>query len=64
MPIAIGVSLEEDSTGGVLRSIGGDGKGFGKVWEVENGTREEELLELIKGLLTSRGLVPAIVFLG
>ena len=31
---------------------------------MEDGAREEELFELIKGLLTSRGPIPVIVFLG
>ena len=64
MPVTVGVSLEEDGVRGVLQGISGDGKGLGEVWEVEDGTRQEELLEFIKGLLTSGSPIPTIVFLG
>ena len=64
MPIAVGVCLEENGARGVLRGIGGNGEGFGEVREMEDGTRQEELLKLIEGLLTSGSPVPAIVFLG
>ena len=31
---------------------------------MEDGARQEELLQLVEGLLTSGGPIPAIVFLG
>ena len=38
MPIAIGVSLEEDGARGILGGVSGDSKGFGEVREVEDGS--------------------------
>ena len=64
VPIAISVSLEENSARGVFRGIGGDGKGFGEVGKVEDRSRQEEFLQVVEGLLTSGGPVPVIVFLG
>ena len=64
MPIAVGVSLEEDGARGVLGGVGGDGKGFGEVREVEDRARQEELFQLVEGLLTSGGPIPAIVIFG
>ena len=63
MPIAIGVSLEKDGPRGVFGGISGDGKGFREIREVEDGTRQEELLQVFKRLLTSGGLIPVIAFL-
>ena len=34
--VTIGVCLEEDSAQGILRGIGGDSEGFGKVREMED----------------------------
>ena len=64
MPITIGVSLEENGTRGVLRSISGNGKRFGKVREVEDGARQEEFLQRVERLLASWGPISMIVFLG
>ena len=36
MPVSIGISLEEDSTGHIFGSVGGNGKGSGKVWKVKD----------------------------
>ena len=44
MPIAVGIGLEEDGARSVLRGVGGDGEGLGKVGEVEDRMRQEELL--------------------
>ena len=64
MSVTIGVGLEEDCARGILRGICGNGEGFGEVREVEDGSREEEVFQLVEGLLTSGGPVPAVVFLG
>ena len=37
MSIAIGIGLKEDGVRDILGGIGDDGKGFGKVGEVEDG---------------------------
>ena len=63
MLIAIIISLEKNSAQGIFQSISGDGKGFREIWEVEDRTGEEELFQLIKGLLTGGGPVSVIVFL-
>ena len=44
MPITIGVSLEKDGAGGVFGGVGGNGKWFQEVREMEDGTQQEELL--------------------
>lgn len=64
VPVSIGVSLQEDTSGGVLGGIGGDGKGMGEVWEAENWLGEEKFLETFKGSLTSRGPGPGAALLG
>ena len=64
MPIAICIGLKEDGTRGVLRGVGGNGERFGEVREVEDRARQEEFLQGVEGLLTSRSPIPAIVFLG
>ena len=63
MPITIRISLEKNSVQGIFQGISGDGKGFGEIWEVEDGMRKEGLFQLIKGFLTSRSPIPVIVFL-
>ena len=64
MPVAVGVGLEEDSIGGILGGISGNGKGLREVQEVQNRAREEELFQLIKRSLTGRGPIPTVVLLG
>ena len=64
VPVAIRISLEEDGARGVLGDVGGNGEGLDEVGEVEDGARQEELLQLVEGLLTIGGPIPAIVFLG
>ena len=63
MPVAVGISLEKDGVRSILQGVSGNGKGFDEVWEVEDGARQEELFELIKGSLASGSPVPTIVFL-
>ena len=64
MPVAIGVSLEENGARCVLRGVCGDGKRGREVREVKDGFGEEETLEGIKGSLTRRGPVPREVLFG
>ena len=64
VPVVIRIGLEEDGARGILGGVGDDSEGLGEVGEVEDGARQEELLQLVKGLLTSGGPIPAIVFLG
>ena len=52
MPVAVGVSLEEDSTRRMFRCISSNGKRGGEVGEVENGFGEEEAFEGVEGGLT------------
>ena len=52
MPVAVRVSLEEDSAGRMFRCIGSNGERGGEVGEVENGFREEEVFEGVEGSLT------------
>ena len=44
VPIAIGISLEKDSTRGVFRGVDGNGERFREVWEMEDGSQQEEFL--------------------
>ena len=37
VPVTVGIGLKEDGAKGILRGVGGDGEGFCKVWEVEDG---------------------------
>ena len=64
MPIAIRVSLEKDYAGGVLGGIGCNGKGGGKIWEVEDWLQQEEGFESVERSLACRGPIPREVFLG
>ena len=52
VPVSIGVSLEEDGSGRMLRSIGGNSKGGRQVGKVENRFQEEKAFEGVKGRLT------------
>ena len=52
VPVAVRVSLEEDSAGRMFRCIGSNGERGGEVGEVENGFREEEVFEGVEGSLT------------
>ena len=64
MPVAVGVGLEEDSAGCILRGIGGDSEGGGEVREVKDGFREEKAFQGIEGRLTQGGPIPGEVLLG
>ena len=64
MPVAVGVSLEEDSTGRMFRCISGDGERGGEVGEMENGFGEEETFKGVERGLAGRGPVPSKVLLG
>ena len=64
MPIAIGVSLEEDGARRVFRGIRGDHEGGREVGEVEDGFGEEKMFERVEGGLASRGPVPREVLFG
>ena len=61
MPVTVQVGLKEDCAGGILRGVHGDGKGFGKIKKVKDKVRKEESFQSVKGLLTSRGPISAIV---
>ena len=61
MPVTIRVSLEEDSARGIFRGVSGDSEWLREIWKVEDRAREEKPFELVKGLLASRGPIPAIV---
>ena len=52
VPVTIEVGLEEDSSGRILRSVGGNGEGGRQVGKVENGLREEKAFEGVEGRLT------------
>ena len=62
VPISIG--LQEDTSRGMFGGISGNGKGVGKVGETEDWLGKEELLEMLKGGLTSRGPRPGTILLG
>ena len=64
MPVAIGVGLEEDSSGRILRSIGGNGEGSGQVGKVEDGFREEKAFEGVERGLAQGGPIPSEVLFG
>ena len=64
VPVAVGVSLKEDSARCVFRGVRGDSEGGGEVGEVKDGFGEEKMLEGLKGGLTRRGPVPGKVLLG
>ena len=42
MPVAVGVSLEEDGTRRMLGCVSGNSEGGGEIGEMEDGFREEE----------------------
>ena len=63
MPVAIGVSLEEDGARRMFRSVRGNREGGGEVGEVKDRFGEEETFEGIKGGLAGRGPVPGEVLL-
>ena len=64
MPVSIGVSLEEDSTGCMFGHIGGYGEGGRQIGEVENGLQEEEAFKEVEGGLARGRPVPRKAFLG
>ena len=64
VPIAVGVSLEENGARCVFRGVCGNSEGGGEVREVKDGFGEEETFEGLKGGLARRGPVPGEVLLG
>ena len=52
--VPIGIGLQEDTSKGMFGGISGNGEGVGKVGETEDWLGKEELLEMLKGGLTSR----------
>ena len=64
MPVAIGVGLEEDGSGCVLRSVGGNGEGGRQVGKVKNRFREEKAFEGFEGRLARGGPIPDKVLFG
>ena len=52
MPVSIRVGLKEDSSGRILRSVGGNSEGGGQVGKVENVLQEEKVFEGVEGRLT------------
>ena len=64
VPVTVGISLEEDGTRRVFRSVRGNSKGSGEVGKVKDGLGEEETFEGVEGCLTRRGPVPGEVLLG
>ena len=64
MPVAVRVCLEEDGARSIFGGVCGDGEWLREVGEVEDRSRQEEFLQVVKRLLTSGGPIPAVVFLG
>ena len=48
MPVTIRVGLKKDGTRDILRNVGGNGEGFGEVWEIEKGVQQEKFLQRVK----------------
>ena len=63
VPVAVDVSLEEYSSRGVLRCIGGDGKGGGEVGELEDRLGGERLFKGGEGGVTRFIPFPGMRFL-
>ena len=64
MPIAVGVGLEKDGARRVFGGVRGNSKGGREVREAEDGFREEETFEGIKGGLAGGGPIPREILLG
>ena len=64
MPIAVGVSLEEYSSGRIFRGVGGDGEGCGEIREMEDRFRQEKGFKGVEGSLASGSPVPLKVLFG
>jgi len=64
VPIAVGVSLKENSSGCIFRGVGGDGEGCGEVREVEDWFGQEKGFKGVEGSLASGGPVPLEVLFG
>ena len=64
VPVAVGISLEEDGARRMFGGVCGNSEGGGKVWEVKDGFGEEKAFEGIEGGLAGGGPVPGEVFLG
>ena len=63
LPIAVGVSLEEDGARHVFGCVGGNGEGGGEVREAGDRFCEEKTFEGIKGGLACGGPIPRETFL-
>ena len=64
MPVTVGISLEEDGSGGIFGGIGRNGERGSEVRKVKDWFRQEEGLEGVERVLTSGGPIPREVFLG
>ena len=58
VPFAVRVSLEKDGARSKLGGMSGDGKGCGRVREVEDWFRQEQEFKGVKRGLTGGGPVP------
>ena len=64
MPVTVGISLEEDGSGGIFGGVSCNGERGGEVGEVKDWFQQEEGLKGIKRVLTSGGPISREVFLG
>ena len=64
VPIAVGISLEEDGARRVFRGVSGNSEVGGEVGKVKDGLGEEETFEGVEGGLTSGGPVPREILFG
>ena len=63
MPVSIGISLKEDSTGRIFGSVGGNCEGGGEVRRVKDRLQEEEAFQGVEGGLTRGEPIPSQIFL-
>ena len=64
VPVTVDVSLEEDSSRGMLGCVGGNGKGGREVRKLEDGLGGECLLKGSEGRVTRFIPFPGMRFLG
>jgi hypothetical protein len=48
MPVAIGVGLEKDCSGGIVRGIGGDGEQGSEIWKAEDWFGKKRIFEAVE----------------
>ena len=64
VPFSIGISLEKDGTQCIFGCISGNSKGGGEIRDMQDGFEEEEVFNMVEGVLLGGCPTPGEVFLG